>query len=102
MAATWDNGARALLRKLFQARRLRSEIEQIIERRRSNGRRSLMASVFTVRERILLEMLDQGVGVWVDAPYNMQSHQVLIGEHQLDLPRDGRGRDTAEKVRQDR
>ena len=37
MAATWDNGARALLRKLFQARRSRSEIEQIIERRRSNG-----------------------------------------------------------------
>ena len=27
-----------------------------------------MASVFTVRERILLEMLDQGVGVWISAP----------------------------------
>ena len=37
MAATWDNGARALLRKLLQARRSRSEIEQIIERRRLNG-----------------------------------------------------------------
>jgi hypothetical protein len=27
-----------------------------------------MASVFTVRERILLEMLDQGVGVWISSP----------------------------------
>jgi hypothetical protein len=35
--AIWDDAARTALRNLFRARRQRSEVEQIIERRRANG-----------------------------------------------------------------